>query len=126
MKKMACCSVKQVHTFISELGISKVRFEYYLDHFTPAGFNIIHLQFFSKVKLDEDDLETILKTVVYDGKAERIVQVDGGSLYRAIESPLPLAGLIQTPCGICPIVKNCSTKGDVTPKSCQYLTDWLE
>lgn len=26
MKKMACCSVKQVHTFISELGISKVSY----------------------------------------------------------------------------------------------------
>ncbi|XP_031620057.1 probable DNA-directed RNA polymerase III subunit RPC6 [Contarinia nasturtii] len=100
-KKMACCSVKQVHTFISELGISKV-------------------------KLDEDDLETILKTVVYDGKAERIPQAEGGSLYRAIESPLSKPGLIQTPCGICPIVKICATRGDVTPISCQYLTDWLE
>lgn len=79
-----------------------------------------------QVKLDEDDLEMILKTVVYDGKAERIPQVDGISLYRAIESPLPLPGLIQTPCGVCPIMKNCSTKGDVTPNSCVYLTDWLK
>lgn len=76
--------------------------------------------------MDEDDLETILKTVVYDGKAERIPQADGISLYRAVEAPLSLPGLIQTPCGICPIFKNCATKGDITPNSCQYLTDWLE
>lgn len=76
--------------------------------------------------MDEDDLETILKTVVYDGKAERIPQADGTSLYRAIESPLALPGLIQTPCGICPIFNHCATKGDITPNNCQYLTDWLE
>lgn len=29
-KKMACCSVKQVHTFISELGISKVNKTFYI------------------------------------------------------------------------------------------------
>lgn len=77
-----------------------------------------------QVKLDEDDLETILKTVVYDGKAERIVQPDGISVYRAIESPLPTPGLVQIPCGICPIIRYCSTKGDVTPISCQYFAEW--
>lgn len=76
--------------------------------------------------MDEDDLETILKTVVYDGKAERIPQADGVSLYRAVECPLPVSGLIQTTCGICPIVKNCATLGDVTPNSCHYLSEWLE
>lgn len=80
----------------------------------------------SQVKLDEDDLETILKTVVYDGKAERIVQIDGTSLYRAVESPLAMPGLVQTPCGVCPIIKNCATCGDVTPITCQYLNEWLE
>lgn len=79
------------------------------------------------MNLDEDDLETILKTVVYDGKAERIVQMDGKSLYRAIDSPLvTVPGLVQMPCGICPIIKNCSTTGEVTPKLCQYMTEWLE
>lgn len=86
---------------------------------------ILILNFF-QVKLDEDDLETILKTAVYDGKAERIPQPEGGSLYRAIESPLSVPGLVQMPCGICPIAKNCASKGDVTPTSCQYLSDWLE
>lgn len=101
VRQMACCSVQEVHTFISELGISKV-------------------------KLDEDDLETILKTVVFDGKAEKVVQVDGSRLYRAVDSPMTSPGLVQMPCGICPIIKNCSTCGEVTSKSCQYMTEWLE
>ncbi len=101
MKSMSCCTVKDVHKFISDLGISKVN-------------------------LDEEDLETILKTVVYDGKAERIVQIDGTYLYRAINSALPIPGLVQMPCGICPIIKNCSFCGEITPKLCQYMSEWLE
>lgn len=100
-KQMSSCSVKDVHKFISDLGISKVN-------------------------LDEDDLETILKTVVYDGKAERIAQINGSWLYRAIESPLTPPGLVQMPCGICPVIKNCSTHGAITPKTCQYITEWLD
>lgn len=76
------------------------------------------------MKLDEDDLETILRTVVYDGKAERIVQADGVSMYRAIESPLSTPGLVQIPCGICPIIKHCAVNGDVTPITCQYFVEW--
>lgn len=100
-RTLSCCSVREVHKFISDLGISKVN-------------------------LDEEDLETILKTVVYDGKAERVVQSDGSSLYRAINSPLVAPGLVQMPCGICPVIKNCSTRGEITPKVCQYMNDWLD
>lgn len=79
-----------------------------------------------QVKLDEDDLETILKTVVYDGKAEKLVQIDGSNLYRATECPLLPPGLVQMPCGICPVIKNCATCGEITPKTCQYMTEWLD
>ncbi|KAM7363691.1 RNA polymerase III subunit F isoform 1-T5 [Cochliomyia hominivorax] len=100
-KQLSCCTVKEVHKFISDLGISKVN-------------------------LDEDDLETILKTVVYDGNAERILMSDSVYVYRAINSPLPPSGLVQTPCGICPVIKNCSKCGDVTPTKCQYMKEWLD
>ncbi|XP_030558970.1 probable DNA-directed RNA polymerase III subunit RPC6 [Drosophila novamexicana] len=100
-KQMSCCTVKEVHKFISDLGISKVN-------------------------LDEDDLETILKTVVYDGCAERILQSDGTYVYRAVNLPLPAPGLVQMPCGICPVIKNCSNCGDVTAINCQYMNDWLD
>lgn len=95
------CTVSEVHKFISELGISKI-------------------------KLDEEDLETILKTVVYDGRAQRVLQVDGSYLYKAVDSLLPPEGLAQTPCGICPVISNCSDVGSVTPKTCAYMSEWLE
>lgn len=95
------CTVGEVHKFISELGISKI-------------------------KLDEEDLETILKTVVYDGRAQRVLQADGSYLYKAVDSLLPPEGLAQTPCGICPVISNCSDVGSVTPKTCAYMSEWLE
>uniref|UniRef100_A0A182RKG3 DNA-directed RNA polymerase III subunit RPC6 n=2 Tax=Anopheles funestus TaxID=62324 RepID=A0A182RKG3_ANOFN len=101
VQKLSECSVADVHRFISDLGISKI-------------------------SLDEDDLETILKTVVYDGKAERIAQVNGGFLYRAIETPIAAPGLVQMPCGICPVIKNCADCGEITPKLCTYISEWLD
>ncbi|XP_053947069.1 probable DNA-directed RNA polymerase III subunit RPC6 [Anastrepha obliqua] len=101
VKRLSCCTVKEVHKFISDLGISKVH-------------------------LDEDDLETILKTVVYDGNAERVMMSDGSFVYRAINAPLAAPGLVQMPCGICPVIKNCSKCGDVTPNKCVYMTEWLD
>lgn len=101
VQKLSECSVADVHRFISDLGISKI-------------------------SLDEDDLETILKTVVYDGKAERVAQISGGFLYRAIETPIAAPGLVQMPCGICPVVKNCADCGEITPKLCTYISEWLD
>ncbi|XP_017475090.1 PREDICTED: probable DNA-directed RNA polymerase III subunit RPC6 [Rhagoletis zephyria] len=101
LKRLSCCTVKEVHKFISDLGISKVH-------------------------LDEDDLETILKTVVYDGNAERIMMQNGSYVYRAINAPLAAPGLVQMPCGICPVIRNCSKCGDVTPNKCVYMAEWLD
>lgn len=101
-KQRSMCTVREVHKFISDLGISKIN-------------------------LDDEDLETILKIVVYDGLAERVVQTDGTYLYRAIAPALPTTGLVQIPCGVCPVLKNCSAKnGLITPRTCSYLEEWLE
>lgn len=92
---------KEVHKFISDLGISKVQ-------------------------LSVSDLETILYTLVLDGKAERTVSNDGSFLYRAIESLLPSPGLVKITCGVCPVVNRCADIGLFTPKSCNYLSEWLD
>ncbi|KAK4885409.1 hypothetical protein RN001_001680 [Aquatica leii] len=89
-----------VHKFISELGISKVQ-------------------------LSVDDIESILYTVVLDNKAERTVNSNGEYLYRAIKPFLDPPGVVRTTCGICPIVDRCGDSGLINPKSCKYLTSWL-
>lgn len=97
---MAYATSKDVWKFITELGISKVQ-------------------------LSEEDIKTILDTLLYDGKVERIMNVEGEYLYRAVESLLPPPGIVRVPCGVCPVIKNCSDIGSVSPNKCVYLRDWL-
>jgi DNA-directed RNA polymerase III subunit RPC6 len=95
------CTIKEVHEFITNLGISKIA-------------------------LEEGDVATILNTVVYDGKAQKIMQTDGSYLYKAIESLLPPEGIVQSPCGLCCVMRHCSDIGSITPKTCVYMNEWLE
>ena len=74
----------------------------------------------------QEDIEAILDTIIYDGKAEKCDDMDGAGLYRAIESLVPSAGLVRSPCGVCPVIKNCSNVGSVTPTTCEYMADWLD
>uniref|UniRef100_A0A1B6DXE9 DNA-directed RNA polymerase III subunit RPC6 n=2 Tax=Clastoptera arizonana TaxID=38151 RepID=A0A1B6DXE9_9HEMI len=97
---IAFASTNDVWKYITELGISKVI-------------------------LEKKEIKTILDTLLYDGKVERTINVDGDYLYRAVESFLPPPGIIRMPCGICPVMRNCSDVGSVNPKKCVYLTEWL-
>ncbi|XP_051939928.1 DNA-directed RNA polymerase III subunit RPC6 isoform X2 [Hippocampus zosterae] len=90
----------------------------------------------SKVDLSMDDTETILDTLVYDGKAEMNVMVakedtpgsvDGRiKLYRAVRPLAPPTGLVKTPCGLCPVFDNCCEGGEISPSNCVYLDQWLD
>ncbi|XP_039290939.1 LOW QUALITY PROTEIN: probable DNA-directed RNA polymerase III subunit RPC6 [Nilaparvata lugens] len=100
IRNASYASAKDVWKFITELGISKVQ-------------------------LSEDDIKTILDTLVFDGKLERIVSPDGGYLFRAIDSLLPPPDLVRMPCGVCPVINNCSIPGKVNPEVCVYLNDWM-
>ncbi|KAH0514629.1 Protein transport protein Sec23B [Microtus ochrogaster] len=66
----------------------------------------------SKVELSMEDIETILNTLIYDGKVEMTIiaakegtvgSVEGQmKLYRAVNPILPPTGLVRAPCGLCP------------------------
>lgn len=95
----------------------------------------------SKVELGLEDIETILNTLVYDGKVERTIMststlsssssssAEHVYLYRAIESTI-LTGkgssFVRTPCGICPLIDNCHPGGLIQPLTCVYMKEWLE
>ena len=62
-----------------------------------------------QVQLSKDDIETILNTLIYDGKVERTI-VPGAEdpdeqikLYRAVGSLISSSGLMRVPCGVCPV-----------------------
>ncbi|XP_023339941.1 probable DNA-directed RNA polymerase III subunit RPC6 [Eurytemora carolleeae] len=80
----------------------------------------------SKVQLRLEDIEAILQTLVYDGKAERGQDVESGSVYRAVNSPVSTPGFVRSPCGVCPVIQDCGESGLINPSSCQYFKDWLD
>jgi DNA-directed RNA polymerase III subunit RPC6 len=112
-REASCASVAEVWKFITELGISRV-------------------------SLTMDNIETILNTLIYDGKAEMSVVVgesvstkpkEGDGLvkqYRAVKSHVSLAGLEHIPCGVCPVFSSCHDDGPVSPSKCQYMKEWLQ
>lgn len=66
-----------------------------------------------QVELSMEDIETILNTLIYDGKVEMTIiaakegtvrSVDGQlKLYRGVNPIIQPTGLVKTPCGVCPV-----------------------
>ncbi len=66
-----------------------------------------------QVDLSMEDIETILNTLIFDGKVEMTIiaakegtvgSVDGQmKLYRGVNPIIQPTGLVKTPCGLCPV-----------------------
>ncbi|XP_078315698.1 DNA-directed RNA polymerase III subunit RPC6-like [Crassostrea virginica] len=88
----------------------------------------------SKVQLSKEDIETILNTLIYDGKVERSLVAGQGTsegdgyvkLYRSVNQIIPTTGLMRMPCGACPVFNQCYEGGAVSPTTCVYMKEWLE
>lgn len=114
----------EVWKYICELGISKVSHSDITahadqSHTTPHSFKVDRKESCGlmgccvQVDLSMDDIETILNTLIYDGKVEMTViaakegtvgSVDGQmKLYRGVNAIIQPTGLVKTPCGLCPV-----------------------
>ncbi|CAL1537310.1 unnamed protein product [Lymnaea stagnalis] len=90
----------------------------------------------SKVNLSVKDMESILDTLIFDGKAELSAKTTGMQgmapgdssvkIYRAVKPLSDTSGFVRTPCGVCPVISRCTVDGLISPKTCVYMKDWLE
>jgi len=85
----------------------------------------------SKVELSVEDIESILDTLVFDGKVEKHISVYSSSknsnkLYRYIESLAKDTGFMRIPCSVCPVYKDCREGGPIAPSKCVYFKEWFE
>ncbi|KAL3874059.1 hypothetical protein ACJMK2_037123 [Sinanodonta woodiana] len=88
----------------------------------------------SKIQLSVEDIETILDTLIYDGKVEQSIVAKAGGigdsgqvkLYRSISPLIPPTGLMRMPCGSCPVIDKCYEGGTISPTTCVYMKEWLE
>ncbi|KAG0556164.1 hypothetical protein KC19_11G031300 [Ceratodon purpureus] len=85
----------------------------------------------SKIELGLEEIKQIMDTLVLDGDVE--VTTSGGKshsteslCYRIDKMPIPTtSALTNVPCGICPVMRDCSPGGLISPETCVYLDEWL-
>ena len=86
------------------------------------------------VSLTVQDIESILNTLICDGKIEKTTVASTNAneasskqhLYRSVKPIVDSAPIVRNPCGICPVFKDCHTDGLITPETCVYLNKWLD
>ncbi|GAX75508.1 hypothetical protein CEUSTIGMA_g2951.t1 [Chlamydomonas eustigma] len=85
---------------------------------------------FSKVELREEDILSIVNTLLYDG---RVDQVDGEGAedlddhFRpAVHSIPATTAFTSIPCGTCPVLSECKEGGLISPQTCVYFDKFLE
>ena len=98
------------------------------------------------VELTKADVRQLLTKLELDGRLERMRIKSNTFGYRTVRQfysrsdrgedwygPLdpdphgfgPGNGFTQTPCGRCPVFKNCKPGGMVSPETCVYMAEWL-
>ena len=114
MRNRSYASLSEVWRFIKDLGISKV-------------------------ELSLKDIETLMETLVFDGKAESKLSMmrdqddeeeeeEITKLYRVCSDNLGIIGngMMRMPCGGCPVIRDCNVGGVISPATCAYLKQWLD
>jgi len=88
----------------------------------------------SRVELKVENIQSILDTLVYDGKIETVDDPRGPAflggksavLYKPSKMDIVLNGFTSVPCGVCPVFRDCSDDGPISPHTCTYLKTWLD
>ncbi|KAL0490608.1 DNA-directed RNA polymerase III subunit RPC6 [Acrasis kona] len=79
------------------------------------------------IELQEEDMQTIIDTLVYDGLIEKSFDPRSNLyIYKEIKNLTPENAFSEIPCSTCPVFEQCTENGDVNPQSCVYLKQWIE
>ncbi|BDA42720.1 DNA-directed RNA polymerase III subunit RPC6 [Coccomyxa sp. Obi] len=88
--------------------------------------DFIRTKGFSRVELRDEDVLCILRTLEFDGLVESFVS-DDGEMYRPAKYRVPkTSAFTSIPCGICPVINDCSDDGVISPATCMYYKAWLD
>lgn len=90
----------------------------------------------TKEELRVRDLKQLMDMLVLDGEVEETVSTGVGSfaafppdtvLYRSSQSRLSeTSAFTSIPCGVCPVLHECTDDGLISPKTCLYYQNWLK
>lgn len=89
----------------------------------------------SKVELKVEELKQILDMLVLDGDVEEVMSTGTGDFatipinklcYRGSQARIQeSSAFTNIPCGVCPVLRECTDDGLISPKTCIYFKKWL-
>jgi len=41
------------------------------------------------------------------------------------KTPISTQSIVNAPCLVCPVEQKCSLEGEISPRSCQFIEDWV-
>lgn len=90
----------------------------------------------TKEELRVKDFKQLMDMLVLDGEVEETVSTGAGPfaafppdmvLYRSSQSRLSeTSAFTSIPCGVCPVLHDCTDNGLISPKTCVYYQNWLK
>ncbi|TMW63777.1 hypothetical protein Poli38472_002718 [Pythium oligandrum] len=93
----------------------------------------VHASGISKVALGPEEIRSIIQTLMYDGRVEEVRgvrltpgQTNHETKYKISQEISTFNYLSETPCGVCPVFDQCQEGNIISPRSCLYLTKWLD
>ncbi len=85
-------------------------------------------ELWKKLKLSSRDGSRLALKLERMGMISREKILENGRwTYKLIikRTPVSTSSLEGAPCLICPVEAQCSIDGDISPKTCQYIEDWV-
>lgn len=82
--------------------------------------------------LDASEIQQLLDVLCYDNRIEQITAGTEGVAYKSVKQGAndtefgSSNGLMEAPCGRCPVFDLCEEGGPVGPGNCEYYQKWLE
>lgn len=90
----------------------------------------------TKEELRVKDFKQLMDMLVLDGEVEETVSTGAGPfaafppdtlLYRSSQGRLSeTSAFTNIPCGVCPVLHECTDDGLISPKTCVYYQNWLK
>jgi len=87
----------------------------------------IHSRGFVKVDLREEDVLSVINSLVYDGRIDSVDDEDDVEHFRPAMLKIPRqSAFTSIPCGVCPVFAQCRPDGPISPAKCIYFDKWLD
>ncbi|KAK9792986.1 hypothetical protein WJX73_009296 [Symbiochloris irregularis] len=75
--------------------------------------------------IQQAEIDSVLAALVYDRRIERVPTV-GQAVFKPSRGHKATSAFASIPCGVCPVINECTPHGHISPQACVYFDAWLD